>query len=140
MVFHVVQDSLWAFVLGAVVFILIAVLITLAVKNKMTDKILMGGLMALVIFSGSSLICFYQTNVQNNASFSKQLMDEYKSTSRRPFTAIQADLYRDQEAKDVFTRNGKETPVSIRLVSRDDNKMTMEFTVVGSSPYPKSDK
>jgi uncharacterized protein YxeA len=132
---------MWAYILGAVVILLIAGLIMAAVKGKMTDAILMVGLLALIICSAGSLMFFYQNNVQNNASFSKQLMDEYHATTKRPFTAIQADLFRDHVANDVFTQNGKDTLVAITLVNRDGNKETLEFTALdGSSSYPKPEK
>lgn len=136
MVFQIVHDSAWAYVLAVVVLLGIATLITAVVKGKLTDGFLMVGLLALSLCSVGALTLFYQNTVQNNASFSQQLMDEYKTTSQRPFTAVQADLYRDQVATDVFTRDGKETRVFIKQVSREDNKLVLDFIRVdGALPY-----
>lgn len=136
MVFQIVHDSAWAYILAAVVFLLIAALIAIGVKGKMTDGILMGGVLAVFICCACALGLFYQNTVQTNASFSKQLMEEHQTTSKRPFTAIQAELFRDHEATDVFIRDGKETRVVIKQVSRDDNQFVLDFIRVdGGLPY-----
>jgi hypothetical protein len=83
----------------------------------------------------------FQNREKNDVGFSKQLMDVYGATSNRPFSEIKDDLSRHNETNAVFTQDGKETAVSIKLVTRDDKKIMLGFTVDDNKPfYPKPSK
>lgn len=98
-------------------------------------------LFVLFLSTGSGFWFVKQDFDQINTSFSKQLMDEYRASSSRSFSSINYDLNPSSGATAVFTRDGKETPVFIRLVERDGEKVTMTFTALDDqSLYPKPSK
>ena len=86
---------------------------------------------------GSCVLC-YQGAEQNNANFSKQLMDEYHASSSKSFGRIQSDFADYNESSVVFTRDGQNTIVIIKRIDGNAQKVTMAFTVVDEkSLYPK---
>lgn len=98
-------------------------------------------LFVLFLSAGSGFWLVKQDYVQIDASFSKQLMDEYHATSSRSFPSINYDLGPSSGATAVFTRDGKDTPVFIRLINRDGEKITMTFTKLDDqSLYPAASK
>jgi Na+/H+-dicarboxylate symporter len=101
-------------------------------------------LICVASFFGSVIgVCLgsYQQAGQNNANFSKQLMDEYHATSSRPYSDIDYDSKPSNVATTVLTRDGKDTPVVVQIVKRDGKEITMAFHVLDdNSLYPKTNK
>jgi hypothetical protein len=103
----------------------------------------LGGLGIALAFACivGAFVVDHQRDAQNDANFNKQLMDEYGVTSSRNLYAIHLDFSRFDEARTVFTKDGKETPVYIKLVHSDDNHYEMAFTVIDqASLFPKLNK
>lgn len=144
MVYQIIQDSVWhsIFVAGGIV-LMLAVLVFAAVSKKTRTSIwILACGFALVIVSGvGAFMVDNQRGVRNDASFSKQLMDEYGVTSSRSLYEIQLDFYRFDEARTVFTKDGKDIPVYIKLVHSDNKQAEMAFTVIDEkSLFPKLTK
>lgn len=144
MQFQVQHSSEWIGLAVILVGCAIAGVILYTDKFKNGDtstRRLIAILFILVLSGGSGLWLVNQDSAQNNASFSKQLMDEYHATSSRSFSSIDYDLRRSSGPTAVFNRDGKDTLVFIRLVTRDGDKSTITFTTIdGNSLYPKSSK
>ena len=142
MVFQIVQDSVWHYIFGVGSFLLIPAIVAFMIFSKLEVRLTLGlvGLgSALVVASVvGAVVVDHQRGVQNDASFSKQLMDEYGVTSSRSFYEIQLNFYRFDEARTVFTKDGKDIPVYIKLVHSDNKQAEMVFTVVDEkSLFPK---
>lgn len=137
------QDSVWTviIILGVAAVIVFAGVITALVKGKLSSTGIVVGLLASMLMSCGALFLAAKDRSDQDASFSQQLMSEYNVTSNRPFSAIQRDLSRHHESRTVFTKDGRDTQIFVKLVSRDDNKTTMEFVVIDDTAlYPKSSK
>jgi hypothetical protein len=144
MVFQEIQSSPWVtsfVVFMGVVFIALFIVASSAYLTENDSKTLTY-LRLLMPCSLIVFLCAFSFSVgqqfdQNEASFSKQLMDEYHATSNRSFHYISSNLDRSNESIAVFTVNGKDTSVLIKLVSRDGNKYTMSFNKLDEqAPYP----
>lgn len=149
MVFHVIHNSLWNYIFAVVGFIqpivaiiMLVVLANKEVKIKRCHNVILGSMISVVIICIVGLIMGVQQRVdQNNANFSKQLMSEYGATSSRSFYEIDSDLLRSNEANTVFTKDGNDTSVFIKLVHSDGNQDTMVFNVIDEkSLFPKLTK
>jgi hypothetical protein len=149
MVFQMVPDSPWLmifWVAEAVSILAVFIILVLVKKNREDDhklSVLRRIFLVLIVCGVGCWIgmaaALHQQVEQNNVSFSEQLMNEYHATSSRSFSAIEVDFNRPNGVTAVFTRDGRDTPVIIKLVSRDGKKMTMELTLLdGKSLYPKS--
>lgn len=145
MVYQIIQDSAWHYILGAGGLLLIPAIAAFMIFSKLEVRATLGlaGLgSALVVASVVGVVIVdHQRDVQNDASFSKQLMDEYGVTSSRPLYALRLDFARFDEARTVFTKDGKDIPVYIKLVHSDNKQAEMAFTVVDEkSLFPKLTK
>jgi lipopolysaccharide export LptBFGC system permease protein LptF len=146
MVYQMIQDSPWHIVLGAVGIVLIIAAIVIALLNRdgpgRFEKIALVSMLVIAFMCAiGAAVVSHQRNVQNDASFSKQLMDEYGVTSSRSFYEIQLDVSRFNEANTVFTKDGKDTPIFVKLVNSDGKHGTLVFTVIDkNSLYPKANK
>jgi hypothetical protein len=97
------------------------------------------GLVVIATCCVVALVLVAQNRDENDARFSRQLMAEYHATSSNYFSGMDADFHRFNGSTTVLTKDGKDTPVFVKLVSRDGNKVTMSFSAVGgNSLYPKS--
>lgn len=142
MVFEI-QDSIWTviIILGILAIIVFAGVITAFIKGKLSSTGIAVGLLVAMVMSCGALFLVAKDRSDQDASFSRQLMDEYNATSSSPFSAIEKDLSRHDEARTVFTKDGKDTQIFVKLVGRDDNKTTMEFIVIDDTAlYQKSNK
>lgn len=140
--FQFIQFPLWAQIMN----IIAGVVPVLAIVNlciaKNTRRAEFFALIGVAIAVTCVMGCFgggVLNTQQNNASFSQQLMDEYHATSNRPLDKIKAELDSSGGSNAVFTKDGKATPVFIKLVNHDDKDyMTMQFLVLDDrSLYPK---
>jgi hypothetical protein len=138
MEFQLVQGSVWTIVLMVAAWIATYVLVMALIRKSVGVAELVILLSVIILGTVGSTMLSVQNRDKNDASFSKQLMDEYGATSSRPLSDIKEDLTRHDQTDAVFTQDGKDTPVSIKLVNRDDKKITMGFTVGDNKPfYPK---
>lgn len=145
MVYQIIQDSPWHYILGIGGLILIPLLFVFLfwsnLKPKVTISIFCAGFAVVVAGVVGVIVVDHQRDVQNDAGFSKQLMDEYGVTSSRPLYALRLDFARFDEARTVFTKDGKDIPVYIKLVHSDDKQAEMAFTVIDEkSLFPKLTK
>lgn len=145
MVFQVIQNSPWHYILAFGAMLLTLVLMVLTISSKVSAKLkpwIVGAGIAVVIMCIVALVVGGQQRVdRNDANFSKQLMDEYGVTSSRSFYEIDLDFTRFDEARTVFTKDGKDTPIFIKLVNSDGKQETMAFTVIDDKAlYPKPSK
>lgn len=140
--FQIIQIPLWAQVMGVIVGVLpVLAIVTLCIaKNTRRAEFLavIGVAVAMTCFMGCILVGQLNMN-QNNASFGQQLMDEYHATSNRPLSKIKSELDASGGSNAIFTKDGKETPVFVSLVNRDDKEhMDLKFLVLDDkSLYPK---
>lgn len=80
-----------------------------------------------------------RTAATNEENFRRQLKDEYNATSSRSFAAIRGDLHQYSESSTVFTQDGVDTQVFVKVLNADRDRITMAFTVVNNEAlYPKS--
>lgn len=94
-----------------------------------------------VLFGLGGAQFYKRTTAVNDAVFSERLMDEYHATSSRSFSSIAEDLYQFNDASTIFSADGKDTQVFVKLVNRGKNPITMVFTVIDAkSLYPKPSK
>jgi hypothetical protein len=145
MVFQIVQESPWHNIFGWGGLFLIAMIMIVAIFGKWPLKITVWIMSSLFALAVASLVGMFvvdgQRDAENNASFSQQLMDEYHVTSSRDLSGIRRDFYRFDEARTVFTQDGKETPVFIKLLRKNDKMIIMDFTVIDDKAlYPKPSK
>ena len=139
MEFQVIKSSAWAIRSMYVIMLLsfVGVIVTSVMTRDSQWAILAAGIVGVAGAIGFGMIG-KRTTIQNNASFSARLMDEYQATSNRPFSAIWEDLYRYNEASVVFTAEGKDTQIFVKPTNCSKNHITMVFTVLDvSSLYPK---
>lgn len=137
------QDSVWTVIilLGIMAVVVAAVALIGLAKGTLSHTVVAVGLFVSLLMSCGGLFLAAKDRSDQDASFSKQLMDEYRATSSRPLSAIQRDVYRHHEATAVFTQDGRDTPVAIKVAEGSDNKVTMVFTVMNDkSLYPKPSK
>lgn len=137
------QDSVWTviIILGILAVVVAAVALTGLVKGTLSHTVVAVGLFVSLLMSCGGLFLVAKDRSDTDASFSKQLMEEYHATSSRPLSAIHADISRYHEANAVFTQDGTDTPVTIKMADGNDNKVTMVFTVMNDkSLYPKPSK
>lgn len=137
------QDSVWTviIILGVLAVVVAAVALTGLVKGTLSHTVVAVGLFVSLLMSCGGLFLVAKDRSDQDASFSKQLMDEYHATSSRPLSAIQRDFSRYHEANAVFTQDGKDTPVSVQLIEGNDKKVAIVFTVMNDkSFYPKPSK
>jgi hypothetical protein len=126
-------DSVWTPILWVATFLIIIGGCFFGDTTFFLVGILVGALCGTV---GSIFV--YKTASLNNAIFSKQLMDEYGVTSSRSFYDIESDLLQSKDASTIFTQDGEDTPVFVKLVNRDGRRYKMAFTVLdANSLYPK---
>lgn len=137
MEFQIIQGSVWAIVLMVAAWIATYVLVMAVIRNSVGVAEVVILLSVVILGTVGSTMLSFQNREKNDASFSKQLMDEYGATSNRPLSAIREDLTRKDETNAVFTQEGKDSAVSIKLANRDDNKLMMAFTVDNKPFYPK---
>lgn len=145
MVYQIIQESPWYLIFGTSGILLIPAMVLFLIFSKLGPKLTVGIFVAgcaLVIACMIGVFVGGQQRVdQNDTNFSKQLMDEYGVTSSRSMYEINLDFSRFDEARTVFTKDGKEIPVYIKLVHKDDNQVTMDFTVIDEkSLFPKLNK
>lgn len=145
MVFQIVQDSPWrnVFVFGCVFVSLALMLFAYFGKTspKATIAIFAAGFSLFVAGLVGILVGDELSRGQSDASFSKQLMDEYHATSSRSFQEISLEFASGDEANTVFTEDGKETRVFVKFIKREGHTMTMAFTVLEDKAlYPKAKK
>lgn len=141
MEFQIIQGSVWTIVLMVAAWIATYVLVMALIRNSIGVPALAILLSVVILGTVGSTMLSYQNRDRNDASFSKQLMDEYHATSNRPLSAIREDLTRRDETNAVFTQDGKDTPVVIKSVNREDKRITMVFTALDDkSLYPKPNK
>jgi hypothetical protein len=138
MEFEIIQGSVWTIALMVAVWVATYVLVLGLIRNSLSVASLVILLSVIILGTVGSAMLSFQNREKNDASFSKQLMDVYGAKSNRPFSDIKDDLTRHDETNAVFTQEGKETTVSIKLVNRDDKKIMLGFTVDDNKPfYPK---
>jgi hypothetical protein len=142
MVFQILQDSPWHDIFAISGIFAIVLMVTLSIACKRFSRLqlcILGVMFAVSIASIIGLaVGSHQRDAQNDANFSKQLMDEYGVTSSRSLYEIKLDFTRFDEARTIFTKDGKDTPVYIKLVHSDDKQYEMAFTVIDEkSLYPK---
>jgi hypothetical protein len=138
-----IDNSAWTviYILGILAVVIAAVVLTALVKGTLSHTIVAVGLLVSLLMSCGGIFLAVQNRVENDARFSQQLMDEYHVTSNRSLSAMQFDFNRYRGSDVVFTQDGRDTPVFVKLVSRDDNQVTMVFNVIdGSSVFPKPNK
>lgn len=144
MVFQIVQESPWHNIFGWGGLALAAGII-IVMASKIPFKIAVWTISSLFVLLVACVVGAFvvdgQHTSENNARFSQQLMDEYHVTSTRDLSSIREDFYRFDEARTVFTQDGKETPVFIKLIHKDDEKIDMAFTVIDDKDlFPKPSK
>jgi hypothetical protein len=128
-------DSAWTIILWVATFLIIIG------GCFFGDTIFLVSIGVGILCGAGGCLLVYKTAALNNAHFSKQLMDEYHVTSSRSFYDIESDLFQSKEANTIFTQDGKDTPVFVKLISRDGKQYGMAFTVLDEkSLYPKSTK
>ena len=145
MVFQFDQDFFWRDLFGFGGVALVVVLGLIFIFVKMPDKLMITTVItALVVVIGAIAGVLGQDfarQAQHDANFSKQLMDEYHASSNRSLAEIQSDFARYNESNVIFTKDGKDTAVSIKRTDIDREQVTMVFTVIDEKTlYPKSIK
>lgn len=145
MVYQIIQNSLFQNIIGFGSVALTATIVGLIIFGRLSARTILKligvGLVLFIACLVGMIVGSHQRDAQNDASFSKQLMDEYGVTSSRNLYAIQLDFARFDEARTVFTKDGKETPVYIKLVDKDEKHYEMAFTVLDDKLlFPKVDK
>jgi hypothetical protein len=135
MAYQMIQDSPWRVILMSVGLVLIVVaIVTAALNTDKPGRLKVSILVAMIVIGfgclGGEFMVSKQHDAQNDVSFSKQLMDEYHVTSSRTFYDIKSDLLQSKDASTIFTQDGKDTPVFVKLVSRDGQQYKMAFTVL----------
>lgn len=142
MVFQFAQGSPWNLFFAAFALLaFLGALSSLLFARRSPKWAACAALSLLTLACASALGAFVIGNQQvaeDNARFSQQLMDEYHVTSSRDLSSIRNSFYHFDEARTVFTQDGKETPVFIKLIHKDDEKIDMAFTVIDEKDlFPK---
>lgn len=145
MVYQLTQVSPWHYVFMYGIFLLVAAIILIAYRGKKRRKLSLWSRWILFVVAIGFLGAFVMDDehriAQNDSGFSKQLMDEYHVTSSRSIAEIRYDFRRFDEARTVFTKDGKETPIFIQQIHSDDRQVEMAFTVIDDKAlYPKANQ
>lgn len=136
MEFQKKPDSAWTYLLGGAAFVII-----IAGFFMRGAGLSLVGIGVALVFAAGAMVLAHRTASLNNASFSRQLMDEYCVTSSRSLYQIEASFSDPYEANTVFTRDGVETSVLVKRLNTDRQKMYLSFNVLGDdSLYPKPSK
>lgn len=145
MVYQIIQDSVWHYIFGVGGFVLMLALALFLIWSRLSTRVTVWvfctGFALIIAGAVGAFVVDHERGVQNDANFSKQLMDEYGVTSSQSLRAIQMDFNRFDEARTVFIKDGKEIPVYIKLVHSDEQQIEMAFTVIDEkSLFPKLTK